>query len=159
MGEHSSPSAVQLSPEWIEREVAQVDAVIATGDCEAVGVELISRPHDLTQARLWIIRRQECQHAKACRMLSNEACRIVVHATYIVERLGIRCNVAEQLQLDTTPVHVREDLVGIPTRRLLRAPATLLHRLQTCLSLFFALRCIEVSVCIDPSIQLHGDLL
>ena len=43
MGEHSSTSAVQLSPDWIERGVAQVDAVIATGDCEAVGVELVSR--------------------------------------------------------------------------------------------------------------------
>src|ERR1700678_811774 len=50
MGEHSSTSTVQFSPDWIERGVAQVDAVIATGDCEAVGVELVSRSRDLTQA-------------------------------------------------------------------------------------------------------------
>src|SRR5271154_2601072 len=92
-------------------------------------------------------------------MLPNEACRVVVHATYVVERLGIRCDVTEQLQLDATPVHVPEDLVWIPTRRLLCAPAGLLHCPQICLPLFYPLRCIEVSVYIDPSIQLHGDLL
>src|ERR1700689_4153594 len=38
MGEHSSTSAVQFSPDWIESGIAQVDTVVATDDSEAVCV-------------------------------------------------------------------------------------------------------------------------